>query len=59
MPSFPLFVNIERKKCVIIGGGNVAQRKIETLVDFGVLLTVISPDVTEKIRKLSEAGRIT
>ncbi len=59
MPSFPLFVDIEQKKCVIIGGGKVAQRKIETLMGFGALITVISPKVNEKIRKLSEAGLIT
>ena len=59
MLSFPLFINIEQKKCVIIGGGNVAQRKIETLIGFGALITVISPNVTEKIRKLSEADLLT
>lgn len=59
MPWFPLFMNIEKKKCVFIGGGSVAQRKIETLLGFGARITVVSPEVTERIGKLHESGIIT
>lgn len=48
---FPLFVDISKKKIVVIGGGKVAERRVETLLNFSDDITVISPKVTEGIRK--------
>lgn len=45
MAYFPMFVSLENKKCVIIGGGKVAARKAETLVKFGADVTVIAPEI--------------
>ncbi len=45
MAYFPMFVDIENKKCVVIGGGNVAKRKAETLLKFGANVTVIAPEI--------------
>ena len=40
---FPVFLDVRRKKCVVIGGGQIAFRKIRTLLDCGASVTVISP----------------
>lgn len=55
---FPVFIDIKGKKCVIIGGGAVAERKIRTLLRYGADITLISPDVTENIKKIIKQGKI-
>ena len=47
---FPLFVDMRNKKVLVIGGGNIAERRIKILADFGSNITVISPAFTEHIR---------
>ncbi len=43
MGHFPFFVEIGGKRGVIVGGGRVAARKVEKLLPFGPVLTVIAP----------------
>lgn len=43
MSYFPFFVEIGQKRCLVVGGGTVAFRKIEKLLPFGVEITVVSP----------------
>ena len=54
---FPVFLDVRRKKCVVIGGGQIAFRKIRTLLDCGASVTVISPvlhpDLSELANKKS------
>ncbi len=45
MRKFPLFVDISNKKVVVVGGGVVATRRVNTLKNFGPKITVISPEV--------------
>ncbi len=56
---FPIFINIHDKKCVVVGGGAVAERKIKTLLKYGARVVVISPDITEGIKKLVELKKIS
>lgn len=58
MPLFPMFIDLNHKKCVIVGGGKVAARKAETLLDFGAAITVISPTVEASIEWLAAEGRL-
>lgn len=51
---FPIFVNLDGKNCLVIGGGEVAERKIEDLLAYGAAITVISPQTTEKIKTWAE-----
>ena len=44
-------MDLSDKKIVIIGGGLVAQRRMCTLMNFGVDITVVSPDLTDEIKK--------
>lgn len=54
MPYFPMFINIEEKECVIIGGGMVAFRKVEALLEFGASITVVAKDICEQIDALKD-----
>jgi len=55
---FPVFLNLKNKLCIIIGGGKVAERKVENLLTSQAKVKVISPEVTLKLKKLAEEGKI-
>jgi precorrin-2 dehydrogenase/sirohydrochlorin ferrochelatase len=40
---YPVFLEIHGKRCVVVGGGNVALRKVKMLLDCGATVTVVSP----------------
>lgn len=59
MPAYyPVFLNIEGKKCVVVGGGEVAERKVKALLDHGAGIVVISPSITQELHRLKEEGAI-
>ena len=41
---FPMFVDLTQKKVTVIGAGNIAKRRIETLLSFAGTIEVIAPD---------------
>jgi precorrin-2 dehydrogenase/sirohydrochlorin ferrochelatase len=58
MALFPMFVDLKNRDIVVIGAGEVALRKIEQLVKFSPIITVIAPMIHEEIRALCEAHTI-
>ena len=52
MRYYPIFLDIKDKPCVVIGGGNVAERKVISLLDAGARVVVISPVLTPALKKL-------
>lgn len=48
---YPIMLDIKGKKCKVIGGGRVAERKVTALLEYGALVTVISPMITDKLRE--------
>ncbi|MCK5185700.1 MAG: bifunctional precorrin-2 dehydrogenase/sirohydrochlorin ferrochelatase [Deltaproteobacteria bacterium] len=59
MTSFyPIHVNIEGKKCLIVGGGKTAERKVSTLVRYGGKVVVVSPTAAGKIKSFSQKKKI-
>ena len=42
---YPVFLDVEGKKCIVVGGGNVALRKVETLLENRAKVVVISPEL--------------
>lgn len=59
MKVYPINLIVENKKCVVVGGGKVAYRKICGLLDAGAQVEVIAPEVCAEIAKLVDAGKIT
>jgi precorrin-2 dehydrogenase/sirohydrochlorin ferrochelatase len=55
---YPAFLNLRNKKVIVVGGGDVAERKVHLLVKAGALVTVISPTVTKNLQNLKEKGAI-
>ena len=57
-PYYPLFADLLGRRCVVIGGGMVAQRKVTTLLGYGARVTVISPTVTKRLAACARQGKI-
>jgi len=56
---YPAFFNLLGKKCVVIGGGKVAQRKIKSVLELGCeKVLVISPSITPEIEKLHAKRKV-
>lgn len=51
---FPMFVDISEKEILVVGGGKIATRRIRTLLDFTVHITVITPALDEKLRQYAD-----
>ena len=58
MSYFPFFMEIKDEKCLVVGGGVVALRKIEKLLPFGVDITVVSPAFCSEIEEMDGITRI-
>jgi precorrin-2 dehydrogenase / sirohydrochlorin ferrochelatase len=54
MGYYPLYLEMNRRRCLVVGGGAVAERKIASLLEAGAEVTVISPDVTEVVARWSK-----
>jgi len=57
-PLYPACVNLNGRKCIVIGGGKVAQRKIQQLLTCGADVTVVSPQAQRKIAQWAERQRL-
>ena len=55
---YPLFADLDGRRCVVIGGGLIAQRKVATLLGYGAQVTVISPAATRQVKRYAQRGRI-
>lgn len=58
MRYYPACLDIENKKCLVVGGGLVGTRKVITLLDCGADVTVVSRIFTENLLELSESGKV-
>lgn len=58
MGYYPIFLEMKDRRCVVIGGGAVAKRKVEGLVAVGANVTVISPAITDGLRDLLKQNAI-
>ena len=53
---YPVYLNLRGRRCVIVGGGAVAEGKIGRLLDSGAEICVVSPDATPGIRRFVADG---
>jgi precorrin-2 dehydrogenase len=59
MPDyFPAFLDLRDRRCLVVGGGPVGERKAHELLSCGARVLVVSRRVTPELRRLSEAGTI-
>lgn len=55
---FPILINLRKYSCLVIGGGNVAFRKVTTLLNFKTKVTVIAPNICKPLKDLSKKNKI-
>ena len=58
MNYFPVFFDLTGQKVLIVGGGEVALRKISLLERTGALITVVAPDITPELLDRAAAGKL-
>src|SRR3954454_22267563 len=58
-PTYPSGLRLEGRKVVVVGGGEVAQRRVPGLIAAGAQVHVVSPHVTPALEGLADAGEIT
>ncbi len=54
----PVGLDVRQKGCLVIGGGSVGTRKVQTLKRAGAIVTVVSPALAEELAELIEAEQI-
>jgi precorrin-2 dehydrogenase/sirohydrochlorin ferrochelatase len=55
---YPMMVDLTGKRCLVVGGGAVAERKVALLVECGAEVEVVSPKATARLAALASSGRI-
>ncbi len=57
-PLYPVGLVVHGRRCLVVGGGRTAARKIAPLLGCGAAVTVVAPEVHEALGLLAEAGAI-
>ena len=52
MNYYPIYLNLQGQRCVIIGGGPIAEGKVHGLLQAEAMVTVIAPTITEELQAL-------
>lgn len=55
---YPIMLQLAGRRCTVVGGGRVAERKINSLLQHGGQVTVISPKLTPHLLTLAQGGKI-
>ena len=58
MGLYPIFLELEGKAVLVVGGGRVAQRKVLTLMEYGAKISIISNKLTDKLKSLVDGAGI-
>jgi precorrin-2 dehydrogenase/sirohydrochlorin ferrochelatase len=57
-PHYPVFLDLKDRRCVVVGGGDIAERKVAGLLECAARVNVISPRVTPDVRVHAERGEL-
>ena len=58
LSRYPVNLNLRGRRCVVIGGGRVAARKVRALLEAGAEVVIVSPALTPSLSELVQTGRI-
>ena len=59
MPDyFPAFLDLRGRRCLVVGGGEIGERKTHALLDCGARVTIVSPSVTTRLAALAASARL-
>ncbi len=59
MKVYPIFLNLDGKPCLVVGGGAVGERKVQDLLVAGAQVTVVSRELTPRLQTQAQHGIIT
>ena len=57
MDFLPIFLDVRRQPCLVVGGGDVATRKVELLLKAQAKVTVVAPALCPTLTALNKAGK--
>ena len=58
MRYYPVNLDVKNRRCLVVGGGGVGARKVQTLLECGAIVTVVSPAITGNLLKLADTGSL-
>ena len=58
MDFFPVFLDLENRNCLVVGGGRIAARKAALLLRAGAAVQVVAPQLCDELAGLATDGRI-
>lgn len=59
MESLPIFIKIKDARCLVVGGGEVALRKVTTLLKAEAKVEVVAPALCDELAQFARDGKIT
>ena len=54
MKYFPINVNIDGQQTLVVGGGNIAWRKVQSLIEYGAKVKVVAPEIISELAAMAE-----
>jgi precorrin-2 dehydrogenase/sirohydrochlorin ferrochelatase len=58
MKYYPVHLDMTNKRCVVVGGGDIAERKVERLLECGAQVTVVSKSLTPVLKARKKTGQM-
>ncbi len=58
MGYIPIFLDVGGKPCLVVGGGEVAARRVRALIEAGATVTIVSPELGAELAAIARRGRI-
>ncbi|HSL19536.1 MAG TPA: siroheme synthase CysG [Methylomirabilota bacterium] len=56
---YPVMLDVRDRRCLVVGGGGIALRKAQGLVEEGARVTVVAPQAVEPLERMADDGRVT
>lgn len=55
---YPMFVDLEGRRCLVVGGGPIATEKVEKLLEHGAVVRLVTPQLTPELERMVNEGAI-
>ena len=58
-PLLPVFMKMQGRPCLLVGGGRIALEKLRVLLDCGAIIRAVAPEALDEVKHLAQEGQIT